>query len=94
MQPAYMLSMLLNFQPLVFKIIRTRATLSLTALKTRGLGLMSSRANLTAAMMAAAITNVEAKRSRILSSFSRAMARRISPMISSIGEYKTKVVHR
>jgi hypothetical protein len=34
-QPAYMLSMLLNFQPLAFKIIRARAMLSPTVLNSR-----------------------------------------------------------
>jgi hypothetical protein len=47
-----------------FKIILASKTLSATALKTRGLGvLMSSRASLTAAMIEAAITRVDENRS-------------------------------
>ena len=63
-----------------FRIVVARLTLSATAAKRRGLGrLMSSRARRTAQMMAAAMTRVEAKRSRWRSSFSRALARFISP---------------
>ena len=47
-----------------FRIILASATLSPTVLKSRGLDvLISSRAERTAAMMAAAITSVERKRS-------------------------------
>jgi hypothetical protein len=59
---------------------------------TRGDGRISSLANLTAAMIEAAITSVEAKRSCFaLSCSSREMARLISPIFGSLGETKAKV---
>jgi hypothetical protein len=64
----------------------------------RGEGrLMSSQASRTAAMIDAAITTVEAKRSSIRCCSSRAVARRISPIRASlhqgiiIGEENTKI---
>ncbi len=65
-----------------FRIIFANDTLSPIVLSNRGLGVeMSSRASLTAAIMAAAITSVDRNRSCVLrSSCSRAMARLISPM--------------
>lgn len=63
------------------KIMVAKVTLSATAAKSLGLGrLMSSLASRTAAMIAAAMTSVEAKRSRWRSSASRAFARFISPI--------------
>ena len=68
-----------------FRIILASATLSATAHITFGLGVpMSSLARRTAAMMEAAMTSVDAKRSRCFSSFSRAMALRISPITSPV----------
>jgi hypothetical protein len=56
-----------------FKIIAAKLTLSATAVKSRGLERqMSSPASRTVAMIAAAMSKVEAKRSRCPSSFSRA----------------------
>jgi hypothetical protein len=55
--------------------------------------LMSSRANRTAAMMAAAITSVEAKRSTFWDSLcSYAIARFISPIQDSISEEKANII--
>ena len=55
---------------------------------------MSSLARRTAQMMAAAITSVEAKRSRWNCPCSLAMALFISPMPHSLGEDEAKVFHR
>jgi hypothetical protein len=61
--------------------------LSATTDVTLGDGRISSLASLTAAMMDAAITSVEANLSCfVLSCSSRAMARLISPMFGSVGE--------
>lgn len=61
--------------------------------------LMSSRASRTTAIMDAAMTNVEANRSCLRCSSSRAVARlisptRVSPAQAIIGEVKAKVIHR
>lgn len=52
---------------------------------------MSSRARRTAAIMDAAMTRVEEKRSCIRSSFSRAALRFISPMPDIVGEQKANI---
>ncbi len=77
------------------RIFRARATLSEMAAANRGDGReMSSRANRTAAMMAAAITNVLAKRPSRRCRSSNSSRRRISPMTVSIGEDRAKTFNR
>jgi hypothetical protein len=76
------------------KIIRASAMLSDTAAATFGDGRMSSRASRTAAMMAAAITNVDAKRSVCRCCSSQASRRRKSLMTASIGEQEAKYFNR
>lgn len=76
------LALACDYEMTRFRIVRASVTLSPMTLISRGDGreMFSSLASRTAAIIAAAMTIVEANRSLILASSSRAVARCISPM--------------